>query len=151
MTRFHLAQCNVARLLEPLDSPRLADFVAALDPINELADGAPGFVWRFSEDTAVADSAVFDDDLLIVNMSVWETAEALAAFVYRSDHVGVMRRRRERFERIESYLVLWWIPAGTVPTVHEARRRLDLLRRIGPTAEAFTFRSPFPIPAMLSA
>ena len=89
---------------------------------------------------------MFDDDLLIVNMSVWESVDDLAAFVYRSDHVGVMRRRREWFERIEAYLVLWWIPAGTVPTPVDARLRLDRLRQDGPTADAFTFRAPFPPP-----
>ena len=58
-----------------------------------------------------------------------------------------MRRRREWFSRLaEAYLVLWWVPAGTVPTVTEAKRRLDVLRSQGPTPDAFTFRSPFPPP-----
>ena len=119
----HLAQANVARLLAPLDSPQLADFVAALEPINELADRSPGFVWRLQTDDGDATSIrAFDDDLLIVNMSVWESAEALADFTYRSDHLAVMRRRREWFEPMaEAHLVLWWVPAGHVPDVDEAR------------------------------
>lgn len=142
----HLAQLNVARLLAPLDSPQLSGFVAGLEPINELADGSPGFVWRLQTDEGDATSIrAFDDDMLIVNMSVWESAEALAAFTYRSDHLAVMRRRREWFEGMaEAHLVLWWVPAGHVPDVEEAKERLDLLRRVGPSPEAFTFRAMYP-------
>ena len=46
-----------------------------------------------------------------------------------------------------TYLALWWVPAGTTPTVEEAKRRLGLLERRGPTIEAFTFREPFPPPS----
>ena len=137
-----LAQLNVARLLAPLDTPQLAEFVAALDPINALADGSPGFVWRLqTEDGDATAVRMFDDDMLIVNMSVWESREALHAFVYDTDHVAVMRRRREWFARMaETYLALWWIPAGTVPTVPDAQERLVHLREHGPSPRAFTFR-----------
>lgn len=142
----HLAQANVARLLAPLDSTHLADFVAALEPINELADRSPGFVWRLQTDEGDATSIrAFDDDMLIVNMSVWESAEALVDFTYRSDHRSVMRRRREWFETMaEAHLVLWWVPAGHSPDVEEAKQRLDLLRRNGPSPDAFTFRVLYP-------
>jgi len=53
---FHLAQVNVARLIEPLDSQKLADFVAALDPVNASADLAPGFVWRLKTEEGNATS-----------------------------------------------------------------------------------------------
>lgn len=143
-----LAQCNVARLRAPLDSPLLADFVAGLEPVNALADAAPGFVWRLQTDQGDATAIrAFDDDMLLVNMSVWESVDALAEFTYRSAHRDVMRRRHAWFERAaDAYLVLWWVPAGTVPTVGDARARLELLRQRGPSAEAFTFRSPFPPP-----
>ncbi|MEA2843064.1 MAG: hypothetical protein QOJ69_735 [Actinomycetota bacterium] len=142
----HLAQANVARLLAPLDSPQLAGFVAGLKPVNELADRSPGFVWRLQTDEGDATSIrAFDDDMLIVNMSVWDSAEALADFTYRSDHRSVMRRRREWFEgATEAHLVLWWVPAGHVPDVEEAKERLDLLRRVGPSPAAFTFRAMYP-------
>lgn len=138
----HLAQLNVARLLAPLDTPQLTEFVAALDPINALADASPGFVWRLqTEDGDATAVRMFDDDMLIVNMSVWASREALYAFVYGTDHVAVMRRRREWFARMaEAYLALWWVPAGTVPTAPDAQDRLIHLRERGPSPRAFTFR-----------
>jgi hypothetical protein len=144
---YHLAQVNVAQLAAPLDSPRLADFVAALDPINALADDAPGFVWRLqTEDGDATAIRAFPDDRIIVNLSVWESVEALADFVYRSDHAGVMRRRREWFEPMTVYVTLWWVEPGHVPTVAEAKERLELLEEKGPTPFAFTFRTPFASP-----
>ena len=145
MAGYHLAQLNIARLQAPLDSPRLAQFVAALEPINALADKSPGFVWRLQTEEGDATSIrAFDDEMLLVNMSVWQTLEALSDFAYRSDHRAVMLRRREWFERpADIYLVLWWVPAGHTPTVDEARERLDMLRSRGPTADAFTFNAPF--------
>jgi len=150
MTGHHLAQLNIALLTEPLESPRLAGFVAALDEINALADAAPGFVWRLqTEDGDATAVRVFDDDRLIVNMSVWESVEALADYTYRSDHVRILRRRKEWFESLkEAYQVQWWVPAGELPTVAEAERRLVHLREHGPSEHAFTFRTPFPAPAV---
>jgi hypothetical protein len=143
---FHLAQLNIARFKLPLEDPAMAGFVAELDPINAIADVAPGFVWRLQTEEGNATSIrAFDDDLLLVNMSVWESVEALADFVYRSEHLGVMRRRREWATRMaEAYMVLWWVPAGEIPTVEEAKDRLALLREHGPTHEAFTFKKRYP-------
>jgi heme-degrading monooxygenase HmoA len=149
VTHHHeLAQVNVARLRAPLDTPQLADFVANLEPVNALADGAPGFVWRLqTEDGNATAVRVLDDDMLIVNMSVWRSLDALSAFVYGGGHREVMRRRRQWFERLtDAHVALWWVEAGTRPTVAEAERRLVLLRTHGPTREAFTFRTPFPVP-----
>ena len=144
MSRYQLAQLNIAIMKEPLESPGMADFVANLDRINGLADQAEGFVWRLQteEGDATALRPLGTDTL--VNMSVWRDAASLSAFVYRSAHVEIMRRRKEWFERMEqAYLVLWWVPQGHRPTVAEAVEKLDLLRRNGPTAQAFTFRQPF--------
>jgi len=148
MRTHHLAQLNVARLLAPIDSPQLAEFVARLEPVNALAEGAPGFVWRLqTEDGDATAVRPYDDAAIIVNMSVWESAEALHAFVYRGDHIEVMRRRREWFARMaEAFVVLWWVPAGHQPSVAEAIERLERLRALGPTPEAFTFRQLFPSP-----
>jgi hypothetical protein len=145
---YHLAQVNVARLKAPLQSPLLAGFVAALDPINALADGSPGFVWRLqTEDGDATAIRALDDDMVIINMSVWESLDALKEFVYRSGHTEVMRRRREWFDRMaEAYLALWWIPAGTVPTTGDAAARLAVLQAKGPTPFTFTFRQWFPPP-----
>ena len=140
----HLAQINVARAAEPLDSPRLAEFVAALEPVNALADAAPGFVWRLQGDEGDATSIrVSDDDLIIVNMSVWSSMPALWQFVYGGGHRDVMRRRREWFQVADAaYMALWWIPAGTVPTVEDGIERLETIRRDGPSPRAFTFKYP---------
>jgi heme-degrading monooxygenase HmoA len=145
---FQLAQLNIALPLEPLDTPLLAAFVAALEPVNALADASPGFVWRLqTEDGDATAVRGFGDDRLIVNMSVWESLEALGDFVYGDAHVAVMRRRREWFHHIGSaHTVLWWVPAGHRPTVGEAERRLELLRSEGPSPAAFTFQRPFPAP-----
>ena len=144
----HLAQLNVARMLGAIDSPVMAEFVAQLDAINALAERSPGFVWRLkTEDGDATAVRPYDDDRIIVNLTVWESVDALRDYVYRSDHVEVMRRRREWFARMaEAYVVLWWVPAGHVPTVAEAVARLDALRRDGPSPAAFTFRAPFPPP-----
>ena len=148
MTTYHLAQCNIGRLRAPLDSPTLAGFVAALEPVNALADTTAGFVWRLeTEDGDATAIRAFDDDMLLINMSVWESVAALGEFVYRSPHRDVMRQRARWFDKMtDAYLVLWWVPAGTRPTVADARTRLDLLRRDGPSPDAFTFRSPFAPP-----
>ncbi len=148
MSRYQLAQLNVAELKMPLTSPGMLDFVENLDRINALAEAAPGFVWRLQ--TADGDATALrpaGPDVL-VNMSVWEDAEALSAYVYKSAHADFIRRRREWFERIgEAYAVLWWVPAGHRPNLDEALARLDALRRDGPTPAAFNFGQGFPPPS----
>jgi hypothetical protein len=145
---YHLAQCNVVKLKAPLDSPLVAGFVEALDPINALADGAPGFVWRLQTDDGDATGIrIFADDQILLNMSVWESMETLSDFVYRSDHVSVLRQRRrwaDRFEGVQS--AMWWIRADTLPEPSEAVTRMEHLSRFGPSAFAFTFQSPFATP-----
>ncbi|MGW0819236.1 DUF3291 domain-containing protein [Streptomyces viridiviolaceus] len=141
----HLAELNVATLRYPLDDPRIAPFVEMLDPINAAADAAPGFVWRLVEEgTADATGLRPAGEDVIVNLTVWETQEALWDFTYRSGHLEVMRRRRDWFERhVEAHMVLWWVPAGHLPTVGEALERLADLRAHGPSPRAFTFASPY--------
>jgi hypothetical protein len=143
-----LAQVNVMRLRAPLDSPALAAFVAALDPVNALAEQAPGFVWRLkAADGNSTSIRIFEDDGLIVNMSTWQSPEALTDYVYRSAHAEIMRRRREfALPMGEAYLALWWVPRGHAPTIGEAEERLRHLRAHGPTAFAFGIRTPFPAP-----
>jgi len=147
---WHLAQLNVARALAPLEDPLLVDFVAALDGVNALAEGSPGFVWRLKgEDGNATSIRINDDPRMIVNMSVWESVEALFDFAYRSDHTRIMTRRREWFEKPSgAYMVLWWVPSGHRPRIEEAMARLECLDREGPTARAFTFKTRFPAPAM---
>jgi hypothetical protein len=144
-TRFHLAQVNVAQLKAPLDSPQLAGFVARLDEINTLADGSDGFVWRLQTDAGDATALrVFDDDRVLVNLSVWTSVKALHDYVYRSRHAELIRARKPWFEPLgRAHYALWWIPAGTLPTVAEAVQRLALLQASGPTPAAFDFQRLF--------
>ena len=148
MPAHHLAQFNIARLLAPLDSAQLSGFVARLADINALADGTPGFVWRLQTPAGDAtELRPYDDERIIVSLSVWESIEALHAFVYRSDHAAVMRQRRAWFEQMtDPFVVLWWIPMGHTPTVEEAKARLEHLREHGDTPVAFTFKRPFQAP-----
>lgn len=148
-----LAQVNIMRLRAPLDSPELAAFVAALDPVNALADQAPGFVWRLhSAEGNATELRIFGDDTLLVNMSTWRSLEALTDYVYRSAHTEIMRRRREfAIPIVEAYVALWWVPRGHAPTVAEAEERLRHLRAHGPTPVAFGVKSPFPPPGATTA
>jgi hypothetical protein len=147
MTSYHLAQLNIARLLAPIDSPTLVDFVANLDRINALAEASPGYVWRLKSDAGDATSIrPFGEDY-IVNLSVWEDIESLHNYVYRSGHIEIMRRRKEWFGKMaQAYSVLWWVPRGHIPTALEAKERLMLLQSDGPTGQAFTFKKPYPAP-----
>ena len=148
MTSYHLAQLNVGIIKAPLESPVMADFVNNLDRINALAEGAPGFVWRLQTEAGNAtDIRPTEDPNLLMNMSVWQDAESLSRFVFKTAHVEIMRRRGEWFERmVDAYLVLWWVPHGHRPTIDEAMARLEHLRAHGPTPRAFNFRKAFPPP-----
>jgi hypothetical protein len=153
MTDHHLAQLNVGRLRHPLDAPESAGFVDGLKPINALADASPGFVWRLTDEGGEDATAIRPSgDDMIVNLSVWESREALWTFTYGSDHLELVRRRREWFMRMaEPFMVLWWVPAGHVPSVEEALGRLARLREAGPVPEAFTFRRPYEPSGALAA
>ena len=148
ITKWHIAQINVGTTLYDADDPRMSGFMNRLDKINGLADQSPGFVWRLqSESDNATDIDVGRGANFIINMSVWESAEALFDFVYRTGHRGVMVKRRQWFERPNGpYQVLWWVPAGHRPTIEQANERLDHLKRHGPTAHAFTFKQRFPAP-----
>lgn len=142
MPKYELAQLNIAVMKEPLESPRMADFVANLDRINALADTSPGFVWRLQTDEGDATALRPFGDSTLVNLSVWKDLSSLKNFVYKSAHSEIMRRRKEWFDRMsEAFLVLWWVPEGHRPTVAEAKTKLELLRQRGPTPEAFDFGS----------
>jgi heme-degrading monooxygenase HmoA len=148
MLQFHLAQFNIGRIVAPMDSPTMAGFVARLEEINALAEGTPGFVWRLqTEDGDATALRPYDDDRIIVNMSVWASMDALRGFVYQGSHAEVLRQRREWFEKMDQlYMVMWWVPAGHIPTVEEAKARLERLKAEGPSPAAFTWRNPFPAP-----
>ena len=141
MPEYHLAQLNIAKMKYPLDDPQMREFVDRLDDVNALADNAPGFVWRLQTEDGDATAIDFFGADTLVNMSLWRDAEALRAYAFRSAHKDVLARRHEWFERMqEAYAVLWWVPAGHLPTLEEAAKRLERLRRDGPGPQAFTFK-----------
>ena len=146
MANVHLAQINIGRIKAPLEDPVMFGFVSHLDELNAIADRSPGFVWRLQtyEGNATA-LRPYDDERILLNMSVWESIEQLRAYVYETVHADVLRQRREWFEKFErTYLALWWIPVGHIPSIEEAKARLDSLDANGPTPFAFTFRTTFP-------
>ncbi len=148
MSAYELAQLNIGIIRGPMDSPVMAEFAANLDRINALAEASPGFVWRLqTEDGNATAIRPFDNENMLLNMSVWSDADSLRKFVYRSAHADILRRRREWFEKMsEAIMVLWWVPRGHRPEVAEAIGRLGLLRRLGPHPAAFTFRETYPPP-----
>ncbi len=143
-----LAQFNVARIRYPLDDARMAGFVEALEPLNRAAEGAPGFVWRLQDGSGNSTSVrPYPDERILVTLSLWRDLAAFEAFVWSGAHARVLARRHAWFEAPDGpALVLWWVAAGTVPSVEEAVLRLATLRAQGPTAAAFAPERPFPAP-----
>jgi hypothetical protein len=147
MNHWHIAQINYAIFRVDRADPINADFEAALDEVNALAEAAPGFIWRMQGegDTSIPFG---EDPQVTTNMTVWDGIETLSAFAYRNrTHRTILRRRKEWFAELPSYLALWWLPAGATPTLSEGRAKLDLIARLGPTREAFDFKTQFPPPA----
>jgi hypothetical protein len=144
---FHLAQVNIGKIRGPLDGPVMAGFMQRLEEINALADRSPGVVWRLQTDEGNATyfRPYEHDDRILLNMSVWESVEALKNYVYRTAHAELLRQRHEWFERFARvYMALWWVPAGHLPGIDEAKKRLEHLEKHGPTQYAFTFKNVFP-------
>ncbi len=149
---YHLAQVNIARMLAPLTDPLMAGFVAELDAINALADNSPGFLWRLqtSEGNAT-DIRPYEDELILVNLSLWASLADLSTFVYKSRHRQVLQQRQQWFQRFnDPYVALWWVPSSHIPTVEEAKERLSYLSAHGETPYTFSFKKPFPAPEVVS-
>jgi hypothetical protein len=143
---YHLAQVNIGRIKAPLDSEAMSGFVSRLDEINALADQSEGFVWRLQTNEGNATYLrPYDDDQILLNMSVWESVEALRNYVFKSAHAELLRQRHSWFEKFSSvYAALWWVPVSHIPGVDEAKKRIDYLEKNGPSQFAFTFKSVFP-------
>lgn len=148
---YQLAQANVAYALAPADSPSMADYIARLDEMNHLADGSPGFVWRYLTDTRDPAQRELSDPNVLFNMSVWESIEDLHHYTYKTAHAEVYAARRRWFaDKVGLVgghaLAMWWVPRGERPSVADAKERLALITSIGPTERAFTFKQRFPPP-----
>jgi hypothetical protein len=147
-SNYQLAQVNIGRALAAPDDPLMQGFMSRLEEINQLAEATPGFVWRLQTDAGDATALrPYEDERILINMSVWESVEALQRYVYKSAHADVMKRRREWFEKFDGvYTALWWVAAGRLPTIEEAKERLAHLNEHGVSEYAFTFQKPFPPP-----
>ncbi|MEP3210704.1 MAG: DUF3291 domain-containing protein [Maribacter sp.] len=145
MNTYHLAQVNIARMLAPIDSEVMTDFVANLDRINQLAEKSDGFVWRLKDENDNATSLqVFEDEFIIVNMSVWNSKKSLFEFTYNSAHLEVFKRKKEWFSKMrDMHMALWWVPIGVEPKAEDAKERLKYLNAKGETPFAFSFKSDF--------
>jgi hypothetical protein len=139
----HLAELNIGRVRYPLDDPRMVEFVDNLALVNGLAERSQGFVWRLKDANGNATSIRgFDDPRIILNISVWESVEALEHYVWQTVHKRFYGRRHEWFDKMDgAYFVMWWVPVGHRPTVHEAVERLQSLERNGPSDSAFGWES----------
>ncbi len=148
MSKYHLAQINIAKARGTRDSEVMQGFMARLDEINAIADKSEGFVWRLQTEEGDATAIqAFDDPLLLVNVSVWTDLDALKAFVYKSIHVELLQDREAWFEKmLESHQALWWVPAGHLPSVEEAKEKLEYLQANGPSEVAFSFARSFDPP-----
>ena len=148
MKEFQLAQINVAKAVADMDSETMSGFASRLEEINALADQASGFVWRLqSEDGDATAISAFEDDLMLINISVWDGIESLKAFVYRSIHIELIQGRDAWFNKMPAaHQALWWVPAGHIPTEEEGKAKLAQIREHGPSQSVFTFGQPFPKP-----
>ncbi|RWY57123.1 DUF3291 domain-containing protein [Mucilaginibacter gilvus] len=140
----NLAQINIGKIKgADINDPVMIDFVNQLDEINSLAEHSKGFVWRLKGDyNNATDANAFDDVQIIINMSVWEKVDDLKDYVYNTKHRELLKNKRQWFEKLDRvFMVLWYIPQGHIPTIDEAKARLDYLQKHGPTPFAFDFKS----------
>jgi hypothetical protein len=145
MLVYQIVQVNIARMIAPLEDPLMAEFVALLDEINAIADRSPGFIWRLQTESGNATYLrPYEDEGILFNLSVWESVEQLKEYVYRSAHSEVMRKRRQWFEKFDGpSMALWWVEAGHIPTIAEAKERLDNLQKYGESELSFSFKRLF--------
>lgn len=149
MPTYQLAELNIGRMLYSVEDPRFHGFVSRLDEINTLAEQSKGFVWRLK--TAEGDAMsirAFDDDKLIINLSVWESIDDLFQYSYYTAHAELLKQRKDWFEHMtKPIMAMWWIPEGHIPTLEEAKEKLELIQSKGPTVEAFSFKHRFDPPS----
>ena len=148
---FHLAQVNIGIAKGAMDSEVMKVFSDNLDPINAIAEASEGFVWRLKDEAGNATDIIFSDNPNeLVNMSVWQSVEALKHFMFKTHHIDFLKRKNEWFETsIKQTYALWWIPVGHYPSIQEAKDRLAMLNDKGETAQAFTFKKLYSPPQII--
>ncbi len=144
MDSLYLAQVNIAKRLAPLDDPIMQDFINNLDKINAIADSSDGFIWRLQNEDKDEAVSVFQDDSLVINMSVWENLDVLFNYTYNSGHIEVFKRKKEWFSKMKMmHMAFWYVPIGYEPTFQDANDRLVYLNKHGDTPFAFSFKNKF--------
>jgi hypothetical protein len=137
----HLAELNIGRLKYEIGDPRIADFVDNLGRINAVAERMPGFVWRLVGDGSTdgaLDLRPFPDPMMAVNMSVWETVGHLEQYVWNTVHKRFYNRKAEWFELMAGHhFCMWFVEEGHIPTLDEAKARLEHLEAHGNSDYAF--------------
>ncbi len=148
-SHWHLAVVNIAKPLHDLDSPAIAEFMDNLEHINKLGDTSPGAVWRYEDESGAAtDTREFDDPGILINYTIWDSVESLKGYVYSGEHLDFFKRRSLWFAPIADMpaVVMWWVPAGSIPELSVTRAKIEHLREHGPTPDAFTFAKRFDAP-----
>ena len=149
MSKYQIAEINIARMKGiNIKDPVMKEFVDNLDRVNTVAESSEGFVWRLKDESNNATNInPYDDEQVIINISVWQSIEALENYMYKTLHVGFLKRRKEWFQSYgKVYTAMWWIPAGQFPTLQQAVDNLDYLQKNGATEKVFDFKRKFLAP-----
>jgi hypothetical protein len=152
MHTYQIAEINVARMKGvTINDPLMKEFVENLDKVNGIAENSEGFVWRLKDENNNATSLnPYNDQQVIINVSVWESMATLEAFMYKTFHSEFLKRRKEWFQAYgKAHTALWWIPTGQFPSMQEAVEKLDYLQYHGPTEHVFDLRNKFPSPGYI--
>lgn len=142
--KYHLAQANIARFKASLDNPIMKEFVDFLEPVNKLAEESKGFVWRLKDENGNSASYIaspFKDEMMAINISVWEDLDSFKDFVYGSVHSYFLRNKKKWFDMNgPSQFVLWWLPEGELPTLESTKQKLNELEQHGASPSAFSVK-----------
>ncbi len=149
MASYQIAQINIGRIKGvTIANPVMKEFVDNLERVNALAESSKGFVWRLKSENDNATSInPYNDEQVIINVSVWASIEELENFVYKTFHTDFLKRRKEWFHKYgQVYTAMWWVPAGQFPSIEEAVAKLEVLQRNGATQAVFDYKQKFPHP-----
>ena len=149
--KYQLAQINISRMIGVnINDPIMKEFVDNLDKVNNLAEHSEGFVWRLKDENNDATSFnPYNDEQVIINISVWESIASLETFVFKTLHTDFLKRRKEWFQKFGKVsTAMWWISEGDFPSVENAVELLDYLQKNGPSQKVFNFRNKYAPPTL---
>ena len=143
MSSHCLVHANIALAKFPFDSQQMANFFEQVARINQIAYDTKGFI---DEPELIDKGSCFNEPHLL-NVTRWQSIDALKDFTYRSDHATVMQARKQWFLPQEgAKYVLFWLPSSQCPTEEMIAKRIAKITHEGPTAQAFDFKTPYPTP-----